>query len=115
MWTKGTHCSAVVLPENRLMQISKELFLNVKQHLPINTTAVIIIIIIILIFDGRALVIIGGRDPITWWSLSFSSQMILSTSSLLSFLTVCTSADVDRCCSGKTKQGSAGFRLPGRN
>lgn len=37
-------------------------------------------------------------DPITWRSSSFSSQMILSTSLLLSFFTVCTSADVDRCC-----------------
>lgn len=42
-------------------------------------------------------------DLITWWSLSFSSQMILSTSLLLSFFTVCTSADVDRCCSWKIK------------
>lgn len=29
--------------------------------------------------------------------------MILSTSLLLSFFTVCTSADVDRCCSWKIK------------
>lgn len=40
---------------------------------------------------------------ITWWSLSFSSQMIFSTSLLLSFFTVCTSAEVDKCCSQKHK------------
>lgn len=40
----------------------------------------------------------------TWWSLSFSSQMILCTWLLLSFFTVCTSAEVDRCCSQKTRR-----------
>lgn len=44
-------------------------------------------------------------DPVTWWSLSFSSQMILSTSLLLSFFTVCTSADVDRCCLWESQRG----------
>lgn len=84
------------------MQVSKELFLNVKQHLQINTTAIIITIVVVVVVMGRC-------DAVTWRSLSFSSQMIRSTSSLLSFLTVCTSADVDRCCSGKSKQGSARF------
>lgn len=48
-------------------------------------------------------VVFTGLVLITWWSLSFSSQMIFSTSLLLSFLTVCTSAEVDRCCSQKHK------------
>lgn len=86
------------------MQVSKELFLNVKQHLQINTTAIIITIVVVVV-----VVVVGRCDAVTWWSLSFSSQMIRSTSSLLSFLTVCTSADVDRCCSGKSKRGSARF------
>lgn len=46
-----THCSAIVLPEKRLMQVSEELFLNVKQHLQtrskqhFNTTIIIIIVV----------------------------------------------------------------------
>lgn len=45
-----THCSAIVLPEKRLMQVSEELFLNVKQHLQtrskqhFNTTIIIIVV-----------------------------------------------------------------------
>lgn len=48
-----THCSAIVLPEKRLMQVSEELFLNVKQHLQtrskqhLNTTIIIIIIVVV--------------------------------------------------------------------
>lgn len=46
-----THCSAVVLPENRLVQVRKQLFLNVKQHLQIrskqhlNTTVIVVVVI----------------------------------------------------------------------
>lgn len=28
-----THCSAIVLPKNRLVQVGKQLLLNVEQHL----------------------------------------------------------------------------------
>lgn len=45
-----THCSAIVLPEKCLMQVSEEFFLNVKQHLQtrskqhLNTTIIIIVV-----------------------------------------------------------------------
>lgn len=45
-----THCSAIVLPEKCLMQVSEELFLNVKQHLQtrskqhLNATIIIIVV-----------------------------------------------------------------------
>lgn len=41
---------------------------------------------------------------ITWWSLSFSSYMILCTSLLLSFFTICTSAAVDKSWSKNTNE-----------
>lgn len=91
-----THCSAIVLPEKRLMQVSEELFLNVKQHLQTKGA-------LKHNYYYNCCYRLLRCDLITWWSLSFSSQMILSTSLLLSFFTVCTSADVDRCCSWKIK------------
>lgn len=82
------------------MQVGKQLLLDVEQHLQVEWRQVK--------WKQhkkkkRSVVVLAELILVTWWSLSFSSQMIFFTSLLLSFFTVCTSADVDRCCSEKHK------------
>lgn len=55
--------------------------------------------------------VLATAAPLTWWSLSFSSQMILSTWSLLLFFTVCACADVDKCCRRQVISGGRGLQI----
>lgn len=98
-----SYCSAIAISENPLVQVGEKLLLNSKQNLEVKRRQAEKVTFEADI-SGFSFFKRDSLVSITWWSLSFSSYMILCTSLLLSFFTICTSAAVDKSWSKNTNE-----------